>query len=168
MIKHFNPSSAHAAAVCLAWFDCTAPSLHVGSLMQIMCLRLLQKYGHQPIVLLGGGTWLSCCSNLYSGSKNGIIKPDQGILKPTTIYFVPLQSSSEEEEAPHLIFWWESCIRWSEHLQLHATHHHQTPSSSSSRSPSSVSSDLLVLVILAVLSSDGLFACNRQDSQDYQ
>jgi len=39
-------------------FDSTAPSLHVGSLMQIMCLRLLQKYGHQPIVLLGGGTTL--------------------------------------------------------------------------------------------------------------
>ena len=39
-------------------FDCTAPSLHVGSLMQILCLRLLQKYGHQPIVLLGGGTTL--------------------------------------------------------------------------------------------------------------
>ena len=39
-------------------FDCTAPSLHVGSLMQIMCLRLLQKYGHRPIVLLGGGTTL--------------------------------------------------------------------------------------------------------------
>ena len=39
-------------------FDCTAPSLHVGSLMQIMCLRLLQRYGHQPIVLLGGGTTL--------------------------------------------------------------------------------------------------------------
>ena len=39
-------------------FDCTAPSLHVGSLMQIMCLRLLQKFGHQPIVLLGGGTTL--------------------------------------------------------------------------------------------------------------
>jgi len=39
-------------------FDCTAPSLHVGSLIQIMCLRLLQKYGHQPIVLLGGGTTL--------------------------------------------------------------------------------------------------------------
>ena len=37
-------------------FDCTAPSLHVGSLLQIMCLKLLQKYGHQPIVLLGGGT----------------------------------------------------------------------------------------------------------------
>ena len=37
-------------------FDCTAPSLHVGSLMQIMCLRLMQKYGHRPIVLIGGGT----------------------------------------------------------------------------------------------------------------
>mgnify|MGYP000147308607 FL=1 len=37
-------------------FDCTAMSLHVGSLLQIMCLRLLQKHGHQPIILLGGGT----------------------------------------------------------------------------------------------------------------
>ena len=37
-------------------FDCTASSLHVRSLLQIMCLRMLQKYGHQPIVLLGGGT----------------------------------------------------------------------------------------------------------------
>jgi len=39
-------------------FDSTAPSLHVGNLMQIMCLRLLQKHGHQPIILLGGGTTL--------------------------------------------------------------------------------------------------------------
>ena len=39
-------------------FDCTAPSLHVGSLIQIMCLRLFQKHGHTPIVLLGGGTTL--------------------------------------------------------------------------------------------------------------
>ena len=37
-------------------FDCTAESLHVGSLLQIMCLKLLQIHGHQPIVLLGGGT----------------------------------------------------------------------------------------------------------------
>ena len=37
-------------------FDSTAASLHVGSLMQIMCLKLLQKHGHRPIVLLGGGT----------------------------------------------------------------------------------------------------------------
>ena len=39
-------------------FDCTASSLHVGSLLQIMVLKLLQKYGHRPIVLLGGGTTL--------------------------------------------------------------------------------------------------------------
>jgi len=37
-------------------FDATATSLHVGSLMQIMMLRWLQKTGHQPIALMGGGT----------------------------------------------------------------------------------------------------------------
>lgn len=37
-------------------FDCTAPSLHVGSLVQIMMLRHLQRAGGRPIVLLGGGT----------------------------------------------------------------------------------------------------------------
>ncbi len=37
-------------------FDCTAESLHVGNLMQIMILRLLQKYGHRPIVIVGGAT----------------------------------------------------------------------------------------------------------------
>ena len=39
-------------------FDCTAGSLHVGSLLQIMILKLMQKHGHQPIVLIGGGTTL--------------------------------------------------------------------------------------------------------------
>jgi tyrosyl-tRNA synthetase len=37
-------------------FDCTADSLHVGSLVQIMMLRIIQKSGHKPIVLMGGGT----------------------------------------------------------------------------------------------------------------
>ena len=37
-------------------FDCTADSLHVGSLVQIMMLRYFQKCGHRPIVLMGGGT----------------------------------------------------------------------------------------------------------------
>ena len=37
-------------------FDMTAPSLHIGSLVQIMILRWLQKTGHKPVVLLGGGT----------------------------------------------------------------------------------------------------------------
>lgn len=37
-------------------FDCTAKSLHVGNLMQIMILRLMQQYGHKPIVIIGGAT----------------------------------------------------------------------------------------------------------------
>ena len=37
-------------------FDCTAPSLHVGSLIQIMMLRWFQKTGNKPIVLMGSGT----------------------------------------------------------------------------------------------------------------
>ncbi len=39
-------------------FDCTASSLHVGSLLQIMILKMMQKHGHRPIILLGGGTTL--------------------------------------------------------------------------------------------------------------
>ena len=37
-------------------FDCTADSLHIGSLVPIMLLRLLQNHGHKPIILMGGGT----------------------------------------------------------------------------------------------------------------
>ena len=37
-------------------FDCTADSLHVGSLVQIMLMRLMQRHGHRPVVLMGGGT----------------------------------------------------------------------------------------------------------------
>ncbi|MEC9206534.1 MAG: tyrosine--tRNA ligase, partial [Pseudomonadota bacterium] len=41
---------------CYIGFDCTADSLHVGSLLPIMLLRWFQKSGHKPIVLMGGGT----------------------------------------------------------------------------------------------------------------
>ena len=37
-------------------FDCTASSLHVGNLVQIMLLRLMQRHGHRPVALMGGGT----------------------------------------------------------------------------------------------------------------
>ncbi len=37
-------------------YDCTAPSLHIGNLVSIMMLRVLQQSGHKPVVLLGGGT----------------------------------------------------------------------------------------------------------------
>ncbi len=42
--------------VAYVGFDCTARSLHVGNLMQIMILRLLQQHGHKPIILIGGAT----------------------------------------------------------------------------------------------------------------
>ncbi len=50
--------AAATAGVISAYigFDATAPSLHVGSLIQIMMLRRLQQAGHKPIVLMGGGT----------------------------------------------------------------------------------------------------------------
>ncbi len=48
--------AASGRVVAYIGFDCTAPSLHAGSLVSIMLLRLLQKTGHKPIVLMGGGT----------------------------------------------------------------------------------------------------------------
>ncbi len=56
-----DPSSLDALAakrelVAYIGFDCTAPSLHVGSMVQIMCLYWLQQTGNKPIALMGGGT----------------------------------------------------------------------------------------------------------------
>ena len=50
--------AAAASGIVTAYigFDATAPSLHVGSLIQIMMLRWLQQAGHKPVVLMGGGT----------------------------------------------------------------------------------------------------------------
>ncbi len=47
---------AGTSGVAYIGFDCTAKSLHVGSLLQIMTLRWFQQCGHKPIILLGGGT----------------------------------------------------------------------------------------------------------------
>ena len=56
-----DPNSLDALAarrelVAYIGFDCTAPSLHVGSMVQIMCLYWLQQTGNKPIALMGGGT----------------------------------------------------------------------------------------------------------------
>jgi tyrosyl-tRNA synthetase len=51
--KAFSASEISCAYI---GFDCTAPSLHVGSLLQIMMLRILQQHGVKPLVLLGGAT----------------------------------------------------------------------------------------------------------------
>jgi tyrosyl-tRNA synthetase len=51
-----DAKAAQGRLVAYIGFDCTADSLHVGSLVQIMMLRWLQQTGHKPIVLMGGGT----------------------------------------------------------------------------------------------------------------
>src|SRR3954471_4488107 len=55
-IDALDARAATGVVTAYIGFDCTAPSLHVGSLMQIMLLRWLQKSGSKPIVLMGGGT----------------------------------------------------------------------------------------------------------------
>ena len=51
-----DAAAATGRVVGYIGFDCTASSLHVGGLMQIMILRALQRTGHKPIVVMGGGT----------------------------------------------------------------------------------------------------------------
>ncbi len=51
-----DDSASNGVISAYIGFDATAPSLHVGSLIQIMMLRRLQQAGHKPIVLMGGGT----------------------------------------------------------------------------------------------------------------
>ena len=49
-------AAAKGIVTAYAGYDCTAPSLHVGNLISIMMLRVFQRAGHKPIVLVGGGT----------------------------------------------------------------------------------------------------------------
>ena len=55
-IQALDESAAAGTVVGYIGFDCTAPSLHVGSMVSIMLLRHLQQCGHKPVVLMGGGT----------------------------------------------------------------------------------------------------------------
>ncbi|MDP6602811.1 MAG: tyrosine--tRNA ligase [Rhodospirillales bacterium] len=55
-LESLDALSAEKRITAYIGFDCTAPSLHVGNLMSIMLLRWLQRTGHKPIVLMGGGT----------------------------------------------------------------------------------------------------------------
>jgi tyrosyl-tRNA synthetase len=55
-LESLTKLSSNKSIAAYIGFDATAKSLHVGSLMQIMILRLLQKHGHRPIVIVGGGT----------------------------------------------------------------------------------------------------------------
>lgn len=55
-IERLTELTAGTKIAAYIGFDCTATSLHIGSLMQIMILWLLQQHGHKPIVIIGGGT----------------------------------------------------------------------------------------------------------------
>lgn len=55
-IEALDAKAASGPVTAYVGFDCTAPSLHVGSLVSIMLLRHFQQTGHKPIVLMGGGT----------------------------------------------------------------------------------------------------------------
>ncbi|MGZ3360305.1 MAG: tyrosine--tRNA ligase [Xanthobacteraceae bacterium] len=55
-VEPLDALAARGELVAYIGFDCTAPSLHVGSLVQIMCLYWLQQTGNKPIALMGGGT----------------------------------------------------------------------------------------------------------------
>ncbi len=55
-IEALDAKAAGGPVTAYIGFDCTAPSLHVGSLVPIMLLRLFQQTGHKPIILMGGGT----------------------------------------------------------------------------------------------------------------
>ncbi|MCC7268828.1 MAG: tyrosine--tRNA ligase [Caulobacteraceae bacterium] len=55
-LEGLDRAAAERVITAYIGFDATAPSLHVGSLVQIMTLRRLQQTGHRPIVLMGGGT----------------------------------------------------------------------------------------------------------------
>jgi tyrosyl-tRNA synthetase len=55
-LEALDASLAEGRVTAYVGYDCTADSLHIGSLVSIMLLRLWQRCGHQPIVLMGGGT----------------------------------------------------------------------------------------------------------------
>lgn len=55
-IEALDEKAAKEVITAYIGFDCTATSLHIGSLLPIMLLRWLQKTGHKPVVLMGGGT----------------------------------------------------------------------------------------------------------------
>ena len=57
-------------------FDCTAPNLHIGSLMQILLLKKLQDFGHSPIVLIGGATSKIGDPSLKDKSRNMLTYED--------------------------------------------------------------------------------------------
>ena len=70
-------------------FDCTSDSLHVGSLLPLMILRNFQKFGHKPIILVGGGTTL--IGDTYGKDETRKILSSKDIDIPSEKVFIASQ-----------------------------------------------------------------------------
>ena len=112
-------------------FDATADSLHVGSLLQIMILRHLQKSGHKPIVLIGGGT--SKVGDPTGKDESRKLLTDDVILQNTQgiskVFekFLTFEGKEGSEYAPsHAIMVnnddWLSSLKYLEFLRDYGTH----------------------------------------------
>mmetsp|Transcript_11088 Transcript_11088/g.16800 ORF Transcript_11088/g.16800 Transcript_11088/m.16800 type:complete len:494 (+) Transcript_11088:144-1625(+) len=110
-------------------FDATADSLHVGSLLQIMILRHLQKSGHKPIVLIGGGT--SKVGDPTGKDESRKLLDDEMILKNTQgiskVFekFLTFEDENEEKAATDAIMVnnddWLSSLKYLEFLRDYGT-----------------------------------------------
>ena len=78
-------------------FDCTAPSLHIGSLIQIILLKHLQDFGHNPIILVGGGTSKVGDPSLKDKSRSLLkeeeIQNNLNVIKKTFGRFIDLKKT---------------------------------------------------------------------------
>ena len=78
-------------------FDCTAPSLHIGSLIQIILLKHLQDFGHNPIILIGGGTSKVGDPSLKDKSRSLLkeeeIQNNLNVIKKTFGRFIDLKKT---------------------------------------------------------------------------
>ncbi|WP_343126615.1 tyrosine--tRNA ligase [Buchnera aphidicola] len=74
-------------------FDPTAESLHIGHLLPIICLKIFQKYGHTPYIVLGGGTCIIGDPSFQKGLRQkislNIIKMNQKSIKKQLSFFLP-------------------------------------------------------------------------------
>ena len=97
-------SSGDAVSAYLG-FDATADSLHVGSLLQIMILRHLQKSGHRPIVLVGGGT--SKVGDPTGKDESRVMLDDEAVARNTAgiskVFetFLDFEKEGSDENAPN-------------------------------------------------------------------
>ena len=106
-------------------FDCTASSLHVGSLLQIMVLRLMQKCGHRPIVLLGGGTTLIGDPSGKDATRK-ILKKDEikSNIKKIKKVFNKILNTSNKKTAPIYVdnYNWLSKLNYIDFLRNVGSH----------------------------------------------